>query len=114
MMSHSPILNDVAMDGSFKILTWKDTGSSISARVNGGTTGTINYSRSGSMTTNLFCIGGILRSSFVNGFSGSIKEIIISSPMSNVDSQKIEGYLANKWGLKANLPADHPYKNNAP
>jgi hypothetical protein len=114
MRSQSAIVNDVAMDGFYKILNWKDTGSSIIASVNGGTTGSLSYSRSGSMTTNLFCIGGILRSSFVNGFSGSIKEIIISSPMSNVDSQKIEGYLANKWGLKANLPADHPYKNNAP
>ena len=28
--------------------------------------------------------------------------------------EKIEGYLAHKWGLTANLPADHPYKINAP
>jgi hypothetical protein len=28
--------------------------------------------------------------------------------------QKAEGYLAWKYGLAANLPADHPYKNGAP
>ena len=28
--------------------------------------------------------------------------------------EKIEGYLAHKWGLEANLPSDHPYKDNAP
>ena len=28
--------------------------------------------------------------------------------------QQIEGYLAWKWGLQANLPPDHPYKNAAP
>jgi hypothetical protein len=28
--------------------------------------------------------------------------------------QKVEGYLAHKWGLAANLPAEHPYKNAAP
>lgn len=28
--------------------------------------------------------------------------------------QKIEGYLAHKWGLEANLPSDHPYKSSAP
>ena len=27
---------------------------------------------------------------------------------------KLEGYLAWKWGLEANLPADHPYKDAAP
>ena len=30
------------------------------------------------------------------------------------ERQKIEGYLAHKWGLAANLPADHPYKTEAP
>ena len=30
------------------------------------------------------------------------------------DRQQLEGYLAWKWGLEANLPVDHPYKNAAP
>ena len=34
--------------------------------------------------------------------------------MSDNDRQKIEGYLAHKWGLAASLPADHPYKDAAP
>ena len=28
--------------------------------------------------------------------------------------QRVEGYLAWKWGLEANLPVDHPYKNTPP
>ena len=28
--------------------------------------------------------------------------------------EKIEGYLAHKWGLTGELPTDHPYKNDAP
>lgn len=28
--------------------------------------------------------------------------------------QRVEGYLAHKWGLTANLPGDHPYKSAAP
>lgn len=28
--------------------------------------------------------------------------------------QKAEGYLAHKWGLTANLPSDHPFKNVSP
>ena len=30
------------------------------------------------------------------------------------DRQKVEGYLAWKWGLTANLPATHPFKTAAP
>lgn len=30
------------------------------------------------------------------------------------DRQKVEGYLAHKWGLADSLPSDHPYKSAAP
>jgi hypothetical protein len=43
--------------------------------------------------------------------TGTIAEIIIAS---DSDAQKIEGYLAWKWGLEANLPSGHPYENAAP
>jgi hypothetical protein len=33
---------------------------------------------------------------------------------SATDRQKIEGYLAWKWGIQASLPAAHPYRNAAP
>jgi hypothetical protein len=47
--------------------------------------------------------------------NGVIAEtIFFSSAISEADRQKIEGYLAWKWGLQANLPSDHPYKNSAP
>ena len=32
----------------------------------------------------------------------------------NSQQERVEGYLAWKWGLVANLPAGHPYKNNRP
>jgi hypothetical protein len=35
-----------------------------------------------------------------------------SSPAS--EEQKVEGYLAHKWGATAGLDANHPYKNVAP
>lgn len=40
--------------------------------------------------------------------------IIYASALSDSDRQKTEGYLAHKWGLTANLPVDHPYKNSPP
>jgi len=46
---------------------------------------------------------------------GAIAELIVTpSVLSVSDRQKIEGYLAHKWGLTANLPADHPYKTAGP
>ena len=44
-----------------------------------------------------------------------VGEIIwLSGVPSDEDRQKIEGYLAHKWGLAGNLPSDHPYKHAAP
>lgn len=40
--------------------------------------------------------------------------LCLQSAPSDPTRQKIEGYLANKWGLTANLPAGHPYKNTGP
>jgi hypothetical protein len=50
-------------------------------------------------------------------YSPAIKfaEVIVSSTLlSTLDRQKLEGYLAHKWGLGANLPNDHPYKTVGP
>jgi len=45
----------------------------------------------------------------------TLKEILfIAGPRNIVIRQKIEGYLAWKWGLEANLDAAHPYKLNPP
>jgi hypothetical protein len=47
--------------------------------------------------------------------SGVIAEVVVvQTAMSDADRQKVEGYLAWKWGMQANLPADHPYKSAAP
>ena len=52
----------------------------------------------------------------VNGHNGAfnIAEFVLISSPSNNDILKLEGYLAHKWGLGANLPNDHPYKTVGP
>lgn len=47
-------------------------------------------------------------------FYGLITEIVIAPVGDLLTRQKIEGYLAHKWGIEANLPADHPYKAETP
>ena len=50
-----------------------------------------------------------------NYFDGAIGEIVfIQSTVSLSNRQKLEGYLAWKWGLQANLQVGHPYKNAPP
>jgi hypothetical protein len=46
---------------------------------------------------------------------GKISEVIyVNSGLLLNIQQNLEGYLAWKWGLQANLPANHPYRYAAP
>jgi hypothetical protein len=67
--------------------------------------------------TNSFGIG------LFNRFSGGLdtydnthvsEVLLINATLSSDDRQKLEGYLAHKWGLTAELPSDHPYKTVRP
>ena len=62
--------------------------------------------------------GGLTVGNFDNATSGGsatqYEIIALSSEPSPEDRQKLEGYLAHKWGLTANLPQTHPYKATTP
>jgi hypothetical protein len=46
-------------------------------------------------------------------FDGILGEtIVVHGTLTTQNRQLIEGYLAHKWGLTANLPIDHPYKTD--
>ena len=48
-------------------------------------------------------------------YNSDIAEILCyKTTLLTSDRQTIEGYLAWKWGLQGNLPANHPYKNAPP
>ena len=47
-------------------------------------------------------------------FTGYIMEVIMyDAYFTPTQRQQVEGYLAWKWGLNANLPPTHPYKNTS-
>ena len=51
----------------------------------------------------------------VTSFNGYICELIVYNQMIGLTAQqKIEGYLAWKWGIQASLPGGHPYASAAP
>ena len=42
-------------------------------------------------------------------------EVVVSfTTLSTLDRQRLEGYLAHKWGLAGSLPANHPFKSAPP
>jgi hypothetical protein len=51
----------------------------------------------------------------VDPFRGSISEIVVTSTaLSQENRQRLEGYLAHKWGMADQLPSTHPYATNPP
>lgn len=78
------------------------------------TTGSITGTN---MANTTFKIGEPAAGAAGNFFPAALDsaEIVVAlAPLSSTDRQKMEGYLAHKWGLTANLPAGHPYKTAAP
>lgn len=62
--------------------------------------------------------GGVLRlmadsNAASNLLEGKVAEVLMfNAVLSTSERQKVEGYLAHKWGLTGRLPATHPYKTS--
>lgn len=58
---------------------------------------------------------GVFRNRGENQFpQGSVAEVLLLNNTDNVVRQKVEGYLAHKWGIESQLGGSHPYKTSAP
>ena len=57
-------------------------------------------------------INSITTNRFLNGFVCEV--ILIDNVLTQSNREKLEGYLAEKWGLRANLPSGHTFKSSAP
>ena len=58
--------------------------------------------------------GSIRLNDYQNNADSDWGEVIFTEDVTQSNSDKIEGYLAHKWGLTADLPSSHPYKTSAP
>ena len=64
--------------------------------------------------TNGLTIGANM-SSTSDFLDGSIAEFLIIDETSSTSTrQRVEGYLAHKWGISSQLPTSHPFKNDIP
>lgn len=85
----------------------KFNGASSAWRINGTQTNT------GNIGTNSFSNIQFGHSeNETSDLTGFIAEVVSFSD--NSKQEIVEGYLAWKWGIQANLPAGHPYKNSPP
>jgi hypothetical protein len=75
------------------------------------TNGSITHQNTGVYT--LSGSGSTVIGASTGFFNGSISEIIIyTSILTTNQRQLVEGYLALKWDLQANLPNNHPFYNS--
>jgi hypothetical protein len=57
-------------------------------------------------------VGGGSDNRFTTGYFHEI--LVYNTALSTIQRQKVEGYLAHKWGLQTSLPSNHPHKTIAP
>ena len=100
------------------ISTLQADASATAGWLNGATVSAVSTTGIAALNFNGFYSVGTYSNNDTFGASGAtvsanmnLSEFIVStSTWSTIDRQRIEGYLAHKWGLTANLPAGHPYK----
>ena len=96
------------------IVTAARVSSTCNGFVNGTASNTTGTTNTGSISnSDVFDIGS--RAVGAGPMVGDIAEILVGGATLDDNQRfKIEGYLAHKYGLSANLPSDHKYKNAAP
>lgn len=58
--------------------------------------------------------GSVKLNDYQNNADSDWGEVIFVEDATQSNSDKVEGYLAHKWGLTTDLPSNHPYKTSAP
>jgi hypothetical protein len=108
MFGTSSVISSVTVTTDTTIISNAFNGTSSILRVNGGSdvSGNTGVVTATGITIGASNTGGL-------NFGGDIGEVI-EAPYTFDNMQKLEGYLAHKWGLVAELPSDHPYKNSPP
>lgn len=95
--------------------------SNLNLRINGTEEGTQTFSTTGnSKNSNIgtMVIGRNQGAGYGHNdqsFTGRIGEVLLLHQyIDDNNTNKLEGYLADKWGLSSSLPNDHPYKSKRP
>lgn len=108
---YAPVISAAYRSNARNIVSfdWQSTTSTKTARANGTLEGSTNqYGLIGVMNG-----GGRIGNVVGQGFlQADLCEIVflLNANITLLNRQRMEGYLAHKWGLVENLPANHPFK----
>jgi hypothetical protein len=91
-------------DGNLGAVTVTSTGFSQATYQTDGTQTWVSAAATG------FQVGGKQQNATAYGDKYISEVVGCNTKLSTENRQKLEGYLAWKWGLAENLPADHPYR----
>jgi hypothetical protein len=95
-------------------MTYRGSGNVLFINGNPSSTGSVI---GGSLTNGVSASIGAAFSfgTYSRFWNGDMAEIIVyNTSLRPFQRQQVEGYLAWKWGLQAQLPASHPFKNAPP
>ena len=95
--------------GTTALVTSQFTTSTNTISLNGGTAGSGGAPGFTAGRVTYLGVDATNGSFYYIGYAMEI--IFYNSVLNTTERQQVEGYLAWKWGLQANLPANHPYKN---
>lgn len=77
--------------------------------------GNFSDMRNGTAQVAIGAAVGAMGTKILYGLTGAIAELLVLPVIASIENrQRLDGYFAHKWGLTANLPADHPYKFATP
>lgn len=97
--------------------TGGQTNGTTSCWIDGASVGTVDRAQNTNTSTPLSPTGTsawkfMMYNNGQNFLEGEFCEFIATDNLTA--REKIEGYLAHKWGLESKLPSSHPYKTSAP
>ena len=80
-----------------------------------GSQGGINAASTGNFASTVYGIGNRAAALSTENLIGYVGEVLIfSNALTTWERQRVEGYLAWKWGTQSRLPTWHPYKYISP
>lgn len=112
------LLNDVVITATTTLIEWlQTTGSENSVVYRNGTlqdSGTATAIYTGANTTLGRAVGAGTGGTDAP-YDGDVAEVVLRAAKdSDTDRQRMEGYLAWKWGFQGSLPGGHPYASAPP
>lgn len=99
----------------FVLATASRVSSNCNGFVNGTASTTTNTTNTGSISNSDVLDVGARAASGAGAVTGDIAEVLVGgATLTTANREKIEGYLAWKYGLQGNLPSDHTYRFHKP